>query len=261
LVPKGGSTLERTVKQVAELAGISVRTLHHYDEIGLLSPAATTEAGYRLYSEKDLDLLQQILFFRELDVPLKTIKEVIHNPGFDRREALERHKKLLEEKRRRIDRMIDTIDKTIKHMKGEMEMTTEEKFEAFKENLIEENERQFGEEIRKKYGQERVEASNAKWRGMSREDYEAMTRLEGEVLDLLEKAVATGDPACDTARQLAAKHKEWLMFAWSDYSEEAHAGLADLYVADERFAAYYDKRVKGGAAFLRDAIRHFVGKA
>lgn len=251
--------MKRTVKEVADLAGISVRTLHHYDEIGLLSPAETTEAGYRLYSESDLDLLQQILFYRELGVPLKTIKEVIHNPAFDRREAMEQHRRMLLEKRRHIDRMIDTIDKTIQHMKGEVEMTTDEKFAAFKEKMIAENEETFGEEIREKYGEERVEASHAKLRGMSREDYEAMTNLEEEIHVLLKKARATGDPASELAQQLAAKHKQWLMYSWPDYSAEAHAGLADMYVADGRFTAYYDKHVKGGTAFLRDAIRIFLG--
>lgn len=261
LVAKGGDSLKRTVKEVADLTGISVRTLHYYDEIGLLAPAETTAAGYRLYSESDLDLLQQILFYRELDMPLKTIKEVVHNPAFDSREALESHRSQLLDKRRRIDRLIETIDKTIQYVKGEKAMTSEEKFEAFKEKWIAENEEKFGEEIREKYGEERVEASNAKFRGMSQADFDAMAKLDEEVHDLLEKAYATGDPTSDLARELVEKHKEWLMYSWSDYSAEAHAGLADMYVADERFTAYYDKRVKGGTAFLRDAIHAHAGKA
>lgn len=252
--------MKRTVKQVAELAGISVRTLHHYDEIGLLSPAETSEAGYRLYSEDDLDVLQQILFYRELGFPLKTIKDVIRAPDFDRREALRQHREMLLEKRRHIDRLIDTIDRTIQHLEGEIDMTAEEKFEAFKEKLIEDNERRFGAEIREKYGEERVEASNAKLRGMSGAEFDAMKRLEEQVQDLLEKAAGTGDPASEEARRLVDAHKAWLMHFWTDYSPEAHMGLADMYVADERFAAYYDQRVKGGAAFLRDAIRQWAGK-
>lgn len=252
--------MQRTVKEVAELAGISVRTLHHYDEIGLLPPSSTSAAGYRLYSDDDLEMLQQILFYRELEVPLKTIKDIINSPTFDREKALNEHRNLLLEKRRRIDRLIETIDKTIQHKKGEIDMTTEEKFEAFKEKLIEENEQKFGKEVREKYGEERVDKSNAQLRGMSQADFESMAKLDAEIHDLLEKAVATGDPASDLARELAEKHKRWLMYSWPSYSEEAHAGLADMYVADERFTAYYDQRVKGGTAFLREAIHHYVGK-
>ncbi len=251
--------MKRKVKEVADLVGISVRTLHHYDEIGLLSPEESTESGYRLYSEDDLELLQQILFFRELDFPLKKIKEVINSPSFDRQEALRLHRKMLLEKRRRIEQMVKTIDKTLQHMKGEIQMTDEEKFEVFKEKLINDNEQKYGEEIREKYGDDTAAASNAKLRGMSQEDYQSMTNLEKEILSLLQKAYTTGDPASDLAQEVAAKHKAWLMYSWSSYSKEAHVGLAEMYVADERFAAYYDKSVKGGAKFLRDAILIYLG--
>ncbi|MFD2046548.1 MerR family transcriptional regulator [Ornithinibacillus salinisoli] len=252
--------MKRKVKEVADLVGISVRTLHHYDEIGLLSPEESTESGYRLYSDDDLEVLQQILFFRELDFPLKKIKEVINSPSFDRHEALGLHRKMLLEKRLKIDNMITTIDKTLQHMKGEIQMTDQEKFDVFKEKMISENEQKYGEEIREKYGDDTVDASNAKMRGMSQEDYQAMTKLGEEIFVLLEKAYETGDPASDLAQELAAKHKAWLMYSWPTYSKEAHAGLAEMYVADERFAAYYDKVVKGGTEFLRDAILIYLGE-
>lgn len=236
-----------------------MRTLHHYDEIGLLSPEKVSESGYRLYSDDDIDLLQQILFFRELGFPLKEIKEVINRPTFDRQEALKSHRKLLLKKREQIDKMIQTIDKTIRHLKGEIKMTDEEKFEAFKEKLIAENEQKYGKEIRGKYGDETVDTSNAKLRGMSEEDYEAMTQLDTEIRTLLPQAVATGDPASELAQEVAAMHKEWIMYSWTTYSKEAHAGLADMYVADERFTAYYDQSVEGGAKFLRDAIYNYLG--
>ena len=124
---KGGMT----VKEVAGLTGLSVRTLHHYDEIGLLVPDRTGEAGYRIYSDADLETLQQILFFRELGFPLKKIRDILHSPSFDRLEALELQRKMLEENRRRLDRMIQTLDKTIRHAKGEIDMTNEERFEGF----------------------------------------------------------------------------------------------------------------------------------
>ncbi|MDF0748368.1 MerR family transcriptional regulator, partial [Bacillus velezensis] len=97
------------VKEVAELIGVSIRTLHHYDQIGLLTPQETTDSGYRLYSEENLEQLQQILFFKELDFSLKEIKEIINSPSFNRREALILQKKMLIEKRNRVDKMIETI--------------------------------------------------------------------------------------------------------------------------------------------------------
>lgn len=131
------------VKEVAELIGVSIRTLHHYDQIGLLTPKETTDSGYRLYSDENLEQLQQILFFKELDFSLKEIKEIINSPSFNRREALLLQKKMLIEKRNRVDKMIETIDKSIKHIKGEISMTNKERFEGihFKHNLYEQEAR------------------------------------------------------------------------------------------------------------------------
>lgn len=122
--------MKMRVKEVADLVGISVRTLHHYDEIGLLVPGETTESGYRLYSNENLEMLQQILFFKELGFPLKKIKEIINNPSFNREEALMLHRKMLMEKRSRLDKVIATIDKTIQHTKGEIQMTNKENLKA-----------------------------------------------------------------------------------------------------------------------------------
>lgn len=124
------------VKEVAELVGISVRTLHHYDEIGLLTPDEVTSAGYRLYSDANLEMLQQILFFKELDFSLKDIKEIINNPSFDREEALNMHRRILLEKRQRLDLMIATIDKSVQHVRGEIKMTAKEQFEGFNSVII-----------------------------------------------------------------------------------------------------------------------------
>jgi DNA-binding transcriptional MerR regulator len=120
-----------TVKEVADLVGISVRTLHYYHEIGLLAPDEITDSGYRLYSDDNLDTLQQILFFRELGFTLKEIKKILSNPSFDRKEALILHRKMLLDKRNRLDEMLETIDKTIEHLEGGRNMTNEEKFRCF----------------------------------------------------------------------------------------------------------------------------------
>src|SRR5699024_9244893 len=109
-------------------------------------------------------------------------------------------------------------------------------------------------EIRVKYGDDTIDKSNEKLRGMSEADYNAMKKVEKEVFQLLKEAKETGDPTSDVARELVKKHKQWLMYSWTSYSKGAHAGLAEMYVADERFRDYYDKEVEGGAQFLRDAI-------
>ena len=252
--------MEYTISKLAKLAGVSSRTLRYYDEINLLKPSRINSSGYRIYSQKEIDRLQQILFFRELDVDLETIIQIMNEPNFDPLTALNRHYKELVQKRARLDKLIESIDKTIAHQKGEIHMSNTEKFEAFKENLIAENEDKYGQEIREKYGDKTVDDSNAKLRGMSQEDYDAMEKLGNEIFTLLPKAFATGDPGSELAQQLAAKHKEWLTYSWPSYSKEAHKGLAEMYVADERFKAYYDKVIEGGTEFLKDAILVYVDK-
>lgn len=133
------------ISEVAKLSGITVRTLHYYDEIELLKPSETTEAGYRMYSSEDLERLQQILFFRELDFPLNEIKEIMLNPNYDKNEALNKHKEFLIEKRKRIDGLITLIDKTIK---GDNNMS----FKEFDNSKIEENKRKYAEEVKNRWG-------------------------------------------------------------------------------------------------------------
>lgn len=252
--------MEYTVKKLAQLSGVSGRTLRYYDQIGLLKPARINTSGYRIYGEKEVDLLQQILFYRELGFGLEEISRIVHDPSFDQVAALKNHHKALEEKRSRLDKLMATVEKTIASLEGGAAMQDNEKFDGFKEKLIHDNEQKYGKEIRDKYGDDTIDASNKKLRNMSQEDFQAMTKLEEELFELLDKANATGDPAGKEAQELAEKHKQWLMYSWPTYSKEAHAGLAEMYVADERFTTYYDKRVKGGAKFLHDAILHYTGR-
>jgi DNA-binding transcriptional MerR regulator len=251
--------MEYTVNKLASMSGVSGRTLRYYDQIGLLKPARINSSGYRIYGQQEVDLLQQILFYRELDVSLEDIMEIINRPNFDQSQALKEHYENLKQKRARLDKIMKTVEKTIASMEGGIPMKDNEKFKGLKEKLIDENEQKYGKEIREKYGEDTVDASNAKLRGMSQENYDAMTKLGEEIMILLEKAYQTGDPASTEAQLLAEKHKEWLMYSWPSYSKEAHAGLAEMYVADERFTAFYDKAVKGGTKFLRDAIMKYLG--
>jgi DNA-binding transcriptional MerR regulator len=254
LLNYGGEWMEYTVQKLASLAGISTRTLRYYDEIGLLKPATVNSSGYRIYGQHEVDRLQQILFYRELGVGLDKIKKIITAPSFDENSALKEHRQQLIEKREQLDLLIANVEKTIAATEGRSEMSNKEKFKGFKKKMIEDNEKTYGKEARDLYGDEAVDQSNAKLMNMSQEDYEKVTKLEEEVKETLAKAFATGDPAGELAQKAADLHKQWLCFYWKDYSKEAHAGLAQMYVADERFTAYYDKEQPGTAEFLRDAI-------
>jgi DNA-binding transcriptional MerR regulator len=251
--------MEYTVQKLGELAGISTRTLRYYDEIGILKPARINSSGYRIYGQAEVDRLQQILFYRELGVSLDSIKNIITAPSFDGANALKEHREKLLEKREQLDLLIANVDKTIAVTEGRIKMSNKEKFEGFKQKMIDDNEKKYGKEIREKYGNDTIDKSNAKLKNMTQEQYEAVTKLEQQVKETLAQAFATGDPASDIAQKAADLHKQWLTFYWSSYSKEAHAGIAQMYVDDDRFKAYYDEKQPGAAEFLRDAIRIYTG--
>ncbi len=238
------------VKEVAELTGISVRTLHHYDGIGLLTPDGTTEAGYRLYSDDNLATLQQILFFRELGFSLKKIKELLDSPSFDRQKALEMQHGMLIEKRVRLDEMIDTIEKTIQQGKGEYNMTNEEKFKGF--DFSKGN--QYEAEARERWGGEAVDKANKKAKDFGPEMGEEMNRIYLNLASLRQL-----DPASDEAQEAIG---EWydLLNKMGDYSLEAFAGLGQMYVDDERFRKNIDRFGEGLAVFMCGAMGVYANK-
>lgn len=246
--------MEYTVQKLGQLAGISTRTLRYYDEIGLLKPARINSSGYRIYGATEVDRLQQILFYRELGVNLDSIKDIMTSPTFDRTNALREHREKLLEKRAQLDALINNVDKSIRQTERKISMTDKEKFEGFKQKLVDDNEKKYGKEIREKYGEETLNKSNAKVKGMTEEQYAKVQKLEEQLFINLKSAMDTGDPAGELAQKAADLHKHWLCFYWDQYSKEAHAGLAEMYVADERFTAYYDKVQSGATEFLRDAI-------
>ncbi|MBC1230678.1 MerR family transcriptional regulator [Listeria booriae] len=252
--------MEYTVQKLAKLAGVSTRTLRYYDEIGILKPARINSSGYRIYGQNEVDRLQQILFYREMNVGLDKIKAILEQPDFDETEALKTHRAQLLDKRKQLDELIRNVEKSIAHSERRITMTDQEKFEGFKQKMIDENEEKYGTEIREKYGDDKINKSNAKLKGMSEAEMERVNRLAETILVELAEAFETGDPAGDKAQEVAAMHKEWLSTYWDTYSKEAHAGLAQMYVDDERFTAYYDKDQPGLAAFLRDAIVIFTSK-
>lgn len=183
--------MEYTIKKLAEMAGISTRTLRYYDEIGLLKPCRVNSSGYRIYGEKEVDELQQILLYRSMDIKLEEIQNIISNPSFDICQSLIEHRKSLISKRNQLDQLILTVEKTIEYKKGEIIMSNKEKFEGLKKAGLEENERKYGKEIRNKYGNETVEASNKKFMNMSEEDFNKMNKIEEELFKGLLEVVRT----------------------------------------------------------------------
>ncbi len=251
--------MEYSIRELSQLAGVSARTLRYYDEIGLLKPCGIRESGYRFYGEKEVDLLQQILFYRERGLSLEQIKSILYEEGFDAKTALAEHLKALEQQQERTMWLIETVKKTIASMEGEYQMKDKEKFEAFKKGLVEENEKKYGEEIREKYGESAVDASNRRMLKMTEEEYERFQELEKRICEKLQTAVLNGeDPAGDAGKEIALLHREWLGCTWDKYTAAAHRGLVEMYLADPRFTDYYDKEVKGCAAFLNQAVKVWI---
>ncbi|PIC65043.1 MerR family transcriptional regulator [Sporosarcina sp. P13] len=232
------------VKEVSELTGVSIRTLHHYDDIGLLVPDQVTEAGYRLYSDENLADLQQVLFFRELGFSLKHIKELLSSPTFKRLEALELQRDMLVQKKSQLERMLATIDRTIQSEKGENIMTNEEKFKGFDfaKNPYE-------EEAKARWGKKAVEQTNSQF---TKEIQEDMNRIYYKLADIrhLEADSIEAQEAIE----------EWflLLNRIGSYSLDAFKGLGEMYVADERFTKNIDQFGEGLARFMRDAMNVYV---
>lgn len=251
--------MEYTIQKLGKLAGISTRTLRYYDELGILKPARINSSGYRIYGRTEIDRLQQILLYRALDVELSTIAKILANQEFDYIQALYQHREKLREKKETLERLILNVEKTIEAAKGRTMMSDHEKFEGMKKEIISRNEEQYGDEIRRNYGKEAVAQSNQKLLNMTQQDYDQAQQLADDIKRSLGDALREGNPAGELAQATADLHRQWLSLYWDKYTKEAHAGLADMYMADERFKAYYDEVASGATEFLRDAIHIYTG--
>lgn len=235
------------VKEIADVVGISVRTLHHYDEIGLLIPTNTTAAGYRIYSDDNLETLQQILFFRELGFSLKNIKEIINSPSFDREEALIKQHKMLLKKRSRLDKMIHTIKKTIQHEKGEIHMSNEERFDGF-----DFSHHPYEQDAREKWGDQAVDDANEKVKKMGTFDQENVHKIYQNLAK-----VRTYAPDSKEAQEEIQKWYEFLNNI-HNYSLDAFKGLGQMYVQDERFTKNIDAFGEGLSQFMCEAMEFYA---
>jgi len=243
--------MEYSIKELSQIAGVSTRTLRYYDEIGLLKPQRVTEAGYRYYGKEEVEILQQILFYRERGFELKTIQKIIYDKDFDMLKAMEEHLFMLENQKAHTEAMIQTIKKTIQHMKGERIMSDKEKFQALKDK--------YEAEAREKYGDASIEASNRKMKNLSGEQWYRFKEIEEEILERLEAGVKNGIASdSEEAKEIALLHKEWLLFSLPEYHAGVHRGIAAMYVADERFTKYYDRNIQGCAKLLFEAVKKFI---
>jgi DNA-binding transcriptional MerR regulator len=232
------------IKEFADFTGVSVRTLHYYDEIGLLKPADVDEdTGYRYYDENSILRMQEILFYRELDFSLKSIKEILSSPNYDKNKALNEQKQLLTLKKERLERLISAIDGAVK---GENVMNAFDNSE-FEKYKVEAQERWGETDAYKEHTEKTKDYSKAKWSGLAEE----MDDIMGE-FSVCMKNGETSDSV--QAQTLVKKLQNHINDNYYTCTNEILAGLGQMYVADERFRNNIDKHGDGTAEFINQAI-------
>ncbi|MEU9146134.1 MerR family transcriptional regulator [Streptomyces sp. NPDC048349] len=241
-----------SVGQVAGFAGVTVRTLHHYDEIGLLSPGGRSRAGHRRYDDADLDRLQRILFYRELGFPLDEVAVLLDDPETDPREHLRRQHALLTDRIDRLQQMAKAVEHAMEAKKMGINLTPEEKFEVFGDHDPE----QYAEEAQQRWGGTDAYAeSQRRTASYTKDDWQ---RIQDQAADWGRRYAAlmeAGEPAeGERAMDLAEEHRLHISTWFYACPYEMHTCLGEMYVADERFTAFYDALKPGLALHLRDAI-------
>ncbi len=247
-----------TVKTVADIAGVSVRTLHHYDDIGLLKPAGTSRSGYRLYSDSDLERLQEVLFFKELGFGLQEIKGIMDSPGYDRKQALHSHKQILLEKKRRLEDIIGLVEKTLTTLERKVGMDNKEMFDGFDDAKIEE----YKKEAKERWGHtDAYKESERKTSKYTKADWD---EIKAESSDIDAKLAALMDegksPADDDVQKQIMRWFRHINDRFYTCTPEIFRGLGEMYVQDKRFTANYDKIRPGLAGFKRDAMHVYCDK-
>ncbi|NCC76545.1 MAG: MerR family transcriptional regulator [Clostridia bacterium] len=246
--------MDYTINQLARLAGVTTRTLRYYDQVGLLKPRRVSGNGYRIYDSQSVDQLQLILFYRELDLGLDEIQMALEKTARNPLDILSEQRQMIIARLEQTQCLLETLDRILAAHQGGMNMSDQAKFEGLKKRQLEDNERQYGEEIRANYGEENVRISNKRYLNQDQSTYQRAEQLSAAIITHLLLAMDQGDPASEQAREVVALHKDWLQIYWPSYSAEAHVGLGEMYVADERFTQYYDQHRAGAAQFLCDAI-------
>jgi MerR family transcriptional regulator, thiopeptide resistance regulator len=241
-----------TVKQLATLAGVTIRTLHHYDQIGLLKPSSVGANGYRYYGEETLYRLQQILFYRELDVPLNEIRRMVDSPDFDILTALEAHRSALQSEITRIEGLIHTVDLTTQRLKGQNIMSDRQLFRGFSD----EEQEKMAAEAERRWDPETVRESNARWKRYSPQEQQRILD-EGNAVynDMI--AVMSENPASSSVQVVVKRWHDHMRYFWSPNDDQLLA-LVDGYSEDPRFLENFEAMKPGLARFMRDAVQVYV---
>ncbi len=237
---------------MARLAGISIRTLHHYDEIGLLTPGGRSDAGYRLYEPADLERLQQILLLRELGMSLEEIARVLDDPAYDRLEALRQQRTRLEQSRKRTSRLIAAVDAAIEAAQEGRTMTPEESLEVFGDF----DPAQYEDEVKERWGNtEAYRESARRTKAYTKQDWLQIGVESNEINQAFIALMDAGVPATsDAAKAVAERHRGHISKWFYPCSAEIHAGLGQMYVLDHRFTENIDKARSGLAQYMSEAI-------
>ncbi|HEX9804225.1 MAG TPA: MerR family transcriptional regulator [Candidatus Dojkabacteria bacterium] len=242
-----------TVKQLADLAGVTERTLRHYDEIDILNPQRNEENNYRNYSHDDLLKLQQILFFREIGFDLEKIKEILGDKNFDLAAALENHKKFLQSEQKRMKQLVATVEKTILHIKENTMVTDEDLYEGFTKEEV----KVMKEEVKEKYDPRVVAESNKRVKAMTKAQFQKVKEEGIQIILELAEASKTKNPGDKEVQDLVKRQYEHIRNFYEP-TMDIFKGLGELYVSDSRFTQNYDQHKKGLAQFFKEAIDIFV---
>jgi DNA-binding transcriptional MerR regulator len=243
-----------TVKQLSDLAEVSVRTLHHYDEIGLLHPSKVGANGYRYYDDAALLRLQQILFYREIGLELAHIKEILDSPNFDLVAALRSHREVLQQKIKRMESLVSTVDGTIMHLVGEMDMSKKQLFKGFSE----EEQKQYEREARLQYGPENVNESIKRWNSYSDAKKKAIQEEGGQIyLDIVKAMEAHKAPQDAQVQDILQRWHQHLRYFYEP-TLEILRGLGSTYNSDQRFNAFFTQLHSDLPQYLEEAITQYV---
>lgn len=241
-----------TVKQLSTLAGVTPRTLHHYDQIGLLKPSRVGDNGYRYYGEEALLVLQQILFYRELGLPLEEIRTILGRRDFDVQAALENHKVELQKRITRLKHLTETVENTIQYLKGQKEMSNKQLFTAFSE----EEQEKLAAEAETLYDPETVRESNRKWKAYGKEKQQAILAEGNQVYTEMIALMPKGADSLEV-QALVERWRKHMDYFWTPKLEQL-LGLADGYVQDPRFRANFDAMHPQLAEFMLEAVKVYV---
>jgi DNA-binding transcriptional MerR regulator len=240
-----------TVKKLAAAAGVSVRTLHYYDSIGLLKPESFSASRYRQYGEDSVVLLQQIMFFRELGFSLEDIRSIITQPDFDVLEALQSQRDLLLKKVERLQELMATIDRTIEKFKGDTPMGIKEYYQGFSDDRIEE----YRQEVRRRWGEDALKESETRVMKMGKEKFAALQAEGGRIFQAISDNMLRGFDSPEV-QELVGKWRQWLENFYH-YSDEAVAGLGQVYSQDPEFAGFFRNIHPDLPEFLTRAVEYY----